>query len=164
MRSLLIALFFAQSCVAQKQVFQDKVLEFLDDRYCYFLSINITSPKFKGTAIIENDEMFYFLNRTQNMNQMQYVNKMRHLLSNKDTLVVGNIDLEKWEFKTVIKDSIVISNARKGKSKFIDIYFHNNVLKNGVTDNERTLIIDQLFKWDIATKIDCETGYLVLHR
>lgn len=164
MRNLFIAFLFAQSCVAQNQLFQDKVLSFLDDRYCYFLSINISGPNYKGTVIIENDELFYFLNRTQDINETQYLNMMRQILSKKDTLVVGNIDLEKWDFRIVPKDSIVMSNTRKGEKRFIDIYFHNNVLKDGITDNIRASVIEQLYKWNIATKIDCETGYLVLSR
>ena len=53
--------------------------------------------------------------------------------------------------------------AQKGKYHFINTYFDNSrVIKDGITDQERRAIVVQLFKWEVGSYIDDETGYLVI--
>lgn len=67
--------------------------------------------------------------------------------------------------KTIPKISSVEANAKKGADEFIKIYFDNGkTLKDGIIVDERTAIIQKLFEWEISSKIDDETGYLVMSR
>jgi hypothetical protein len=59
----------------------------------------------------------------------------------------------------------VNANAQKGADEFILTYFDNGkVLKDGIKKEERTAIIQKLFEWEIPSRIDDETGYLVISR
>jgi hypothetical protein len=61
-------------------------------------------------------------------------------------------------------DTTVIANARDGVENFIKTYFEGRVLKDDIADNERFAIISQLYNFNVTSKIDDETGYLVLYR
>ena len=151
----------AQNIFSQERLFNNKVLSFLNDRYCYYLAINISSEKFTGPIVIENDDLFLCLSMTKNITRKEYTILMNNLLTTNKSLKIGDIDLQRWNFYKVQNRPTVMSNARKGRDFFLKTYFDGYYMKDGISRMDKYLIIYILFKWNIATKINCESGSLV---
>lgn len=159
---LLLALILSSCTMNKDTLFYDKVTNDFD-RYSYFLSIQLQSSNGKDKFIIENDDLYNYLQQSQNIEKVQYKKVIKDKLINRLPLEISNNPTS--NFIKVPEIESVNANAKKGIDEFIKIYFENEkVLKDGVTDNERTAIIQKLFEWEIASKIDDETGYLVLSR
>ena len=131
------------------------------DRYSYYVAINVKSEQ-DGRYIIENDDFFYFYQQTEGLDKQEYAQKVKGKFQNNEIFDLRNIDLSKWNFIRVKEIPTISESAKKGREKFIETYFEGRVLKDGITDNERAAIVDQLFKWQIPANIDDETGYLVI--
>lgn len=143
--------------------FYDKVLNDFN-RYSYFVAVDIKSTTFNGPVIIENDDLFFYLNQTEGVDKNQFKVKVKEKLVNHSAIDIGNSDLTKWDFIKITEIQSINNISAKGADEFIKTYFDGDVLKDGVTDNERAAIIYQLFKWEISSKLDDETGYLVIHK
>lgn len=156
-------LLLLSSCTNNDSVFFDKLLNDFE-RYSWFISVKINSFEYNGKAIIENDDLFYFLNQTQKLDREQYRKVIGEKLKNNGTLEIGQESLVKWNFIKVPDISSINQNAQKGVRKFVKIYFDGKVLKDGITDEERTAVIQKLFDWKIASKTDDESGCLILSR
>ena len=89
-----------------------------------------------------------------------------YLLSRKSKLSLGKSDLIKWHFIKVKKIEAVENYSIKGKNELIEHYFNhidnNFVIKKGIDDNETNAVIAKLFELKIASRIDDETGYLII--
>ena len=157
---LLFIMLFSFGLV-QDMSFPEKILNDFD-RNSRFVCINIKSLEYNGLVIIENDDLFFFLNQTQHFDKTKYKSFVKMKLEKKIFIDIGNVDLKKWNFFKLNSSQKVDKNAKKGIAKFIKIYFNNNVLKDGVTDNERIAIIRILFNNKISSYIDDETGYLII--
>jgi hypothetical protein len=157
-------LFILVSCLflIQNDSFYEKVLnDFESDSR--FILINVKSSEYDGSVIIKNDKFFYFLNQKQHLNENEYKLFVGKKLKGNLTFNLGATNLGKWDFIKVPKSKKVENNAKKGIEKFTKLYFDNNkVLKDGISDDERAVIIMILFKHQLSSYIDDETGYLVI--
>lgn len=150
-------------CNQMNDVFLNKVLNDFDN-FSYFVAVDVVSISFSGRAIIQNNDLFYYFEQTEGLNKEMYIEKMLMLFRKNNPLKLENSDFEKWTFIKVNSITTVNEDARNEAEEFIKIYFDRNVLKDGISDDERTAIINQLFEWEIASYIDDETGYLVISR
>jgi len=163
MKYLTVLLLLLQSCAMENDKFIKKIISDFD-RYSFFVSIEVESPIYSGKAIIENNDLYHYYNQTQNIDKKKYQDVIYRILRTKLTLNVKNEDFTQFNFLIVPNDTTVIANAQKGVDNFINTYFEERMLKDDITDNERHAIISQLYNFNIASKIDCETGYLVLYK
>jgi hypothetical protein len=139
--------------------FYEKVLSDFK-RYSYFVSIDIEG---KGRFIIENDDLFYFFLKHQNLDKGKYKEFVLSKLIDQSSINIT--DSLTSSFIKVESVTSVNANAQKGADEFILTYFDNGkVLKDGIKKEERTAIIQKLFEWEIPSRIDDETGYLVISR
>ncbi len=157
----LIMLLILNSCMVNKGIqkpFIDRVTNDFE-RYSYFLSIKVGE---KVSYIIENDDLYYYVQNIKSIGKEQYQKEIKVKLINGGSFEINNPNSN---FIKVPNIPSVVANAKKGADEFIKVYFDNGkVLKDGVTDDERTVIIQKRFEWEIASKIDDETGYLVISR
>ncbi|MBI3141718.1 MAG: hypothetical protein HYZ16_02700, partial [Bacteroidetes bacterium] len=161
MKLLLFAILF--SCTQKDTMFLDKVLNDFD-RYSYFVAVELESTDYKGRVIIENDDLYYYFEQSQSLNRSAYKDMMFNKLRSDEPLDIESADLERWNFYKIPSIPSVVQTAEKGVEEFIKTYFDGRVLKDGITDDERTVIIAKLYEWEIPSKIDDETGYLVISR
>lgn len=155
----LLFLLILNSCMLNKgrqETFLDKVTKDFD-RYSYYICLKSMNGE---NYIIENDDFYYYLQNQTGINKEQYQKEVRAKLNDSKTFEIIDPDSN---FIKVPKVPRVEANADKGVDEFIKIYFDNGrTLKDDVTDDERTVIIQKLFDWKIGSKIDDETGYLVI--
>lgn len=149
--------------VIYSQSFKEKVISDFG-RYSFYLPVNINSSGYKGKAIIENDDLFIFLHLTKGLSKEQYQYEIKELLKENSILNVGNIDLNKWNFIPVQNIKEINEYSEKGINTFLKKYFKDNILKDNVSEEKMASIINQLFKWDIGSKIDDESGCLVIFK
>jgi len=148
----------------KNETFQNKILSSLEDRYSYYLTFNVSSTSYNGVVVIENRDFYYYCYSTKKMGKTKYVEYMKKILSNDETIYLKNVDLDKWSFLKVKFDPVIFSDAKRGKDAFTDKYFKNGFLRAGYSIENTAYIIYLLFKWKIAAKIDCESGYLFIYR
>ena len=111
MKILLILLL--SSCMNNTPTFFDKLLNDFD-RYSLFISIKINSLEYSGRVIIENDDLFYYLNQTQKLDKEQYKKVIKEKLIKDGPLDIGKASLVKWNFIKVANIESVNKNAKKG--------------------------------------------------
>lgn len=149
------------SSMENKKFIKEVISNF--DRYSYFVSMEVESPEYKGKVIIENKDLYNYYNQTQNIDKKKYQETMYRLLKTKSTLKIKKEDFKKFNFLIIYNDTAIISNTRMGVDSFIKTYFNGRVLKDNITDKERNIIISKLYDFNIVSKIDDETGYLVIY-
>lgn len=115
-------------------------------------------------VIITNSDFYYYYHATKNINKEEdYIRIAGNILLNDSTLSINDTQFSTFDFIKVVENESVNNNAKKGFDEFVKIYFlRGKVLRTGITDEERTAIIQKLFEWGIPTKIDDETGYLII--
>lgn len=151
------------SCMHNTQVFYNKLLDDVDE-HTYFITIKVKSIEFSGKVVVENSDLFYYFNEVKKMNKNDYKKMIIRNLERNSSIEFGDTDLMRWNLIKVPVINSINLNAKKGLEQFIKIYFNGNVLKDGITDEERTVIIQKLFEWRILTVIDDETGYLLISK
>jgi len=151
------------SCMHNTPIFYNKLLDDVEG-HTYFMTIKIKSIGFIGKIVVENSDLFYYFNQVKKTNRSEYKKMIIRSLERNASIEIGNADLVRWNFLKVPLVNSVNLNVEKGVEQFIKIYFNGNVLKDGITDEERTAIIQKLFEWKILTKIDDETGYLFISK
>ena len=162
MKVLLLILLF--SCMQSDSVFLDKVLNDFDS-YSYFIALDVEAPNYNGKIIVENEDLYYIFQETKGVsNKEEYKAKVKEAIHNESTLSLNISDFEEWEIYRVLKSRTVNSVFAKGKDRFIAHYFDGRVLKDGISDDERNAIIEKLFEWEMPSKNDDETGYLVIDK
>lgn len=138
--------------------FIDKLIDDFG-RYSLYISIK-TEDNTK--YIIENDDLFYCLKNQNSIDKKQYQKYVKDRLTHGNSFKIINLNSN---FSRVCNVSGIEAQAQKGIDKFINKYFDNGkTLKGGITDRERVAIIQKLFEWKVACKIDCETGYLIISK
>ncbi len=158
---VLFVLFILISCSKGNISFYNIVLNDFDSS-SYFVALDIRSPSYKGRALIENNNLFNFLNKTKGYNKQQYISVMEKILARNRSLKIDDKDMLKWKFLKVKEIGSVLFNANAGVDGFIRYYFDGTVLKYGITNEERNAVINQLFYWSVPTKIGPLTGQLML--
>jgi hypothetical protein len=154
---------FLMSPSSLRQTFYDRVLGDFDE-HSSFVALNVTSAHFSGRVIIENADLHYFLSKTKRLGGEGYKTYVTNLLSNRGILRVGNQDLQKWGFVKVDEVDSVNAWASKGLDQFLNHYFTGDVLTPGVAYSETNAVINRLFEWRIATKVDDDSGFVVVVR
>lgn len=161
---LLILLIF--SCTTYHEMdknFIDKVLSDYDE-HSFFVSIKIRSNGQTQMNLIENDELFHFFKLKKDFNEEEYKKYMSDVLFQDLAINITGEELEEVGFKKVIKIKEVDDASKKGKDFFIKKYFKERVLIEVDSEYERNYIIQKLFEWEIPTKIDDETGHIILFK
>lgn len=149
------------ACTKGNSQFFDKVLSDFDTT-SYFIALDIKAPTYKGRAIIENKDLYLFLNRTKGLDKEKYKTYMTGILSHRRSLKINNKDLLNVKFKKVYNVESIIRNSNNGRDSFISYYFNGKILNYVLIEREQNAVINQLFYWEIPAKIDKLTGYLII--
>ncbi len=142
-----------QSCTTGNPDFYKKVLNDFDTS-SYYVALNLKSPYYKGRVLIENDDLYSFLNKTKGWDKSRYLSKMERILLHRRYLRTDEKDILKWKFIKVKQVSSVIYSANKGANSFLAKYFDGVVMNPGLTYEEVYAVISQLFYWGIPMRID----------
>ena len=130
-----------------------------------FLVLNIKSNYYNGQAIVENDDLFTYYQITENKNKQEYKLLVQEILTKKNYLKINEKSIENWGFIKVKESQKIKSNFKKGLKRFIEIYFNDNLIEKGNTnEEEKAFIIKILFENKISCHIDDETGLLILNK
>ena len=149
------------ACTKVNSAFYDKVLNDFDTS-SYFIALDIKSPYYKGRAIIENNNLYLFLNKTKHFDKEKYKYFMKKILTHHRTLKFEDKDLIAWKFIKVYEVESVIQVANRGSDNFVANYFNGKVLNYGLTGKEQNAVINQLFYWEIPARTDKLTGDLII--
>lgn len=158
---LLLSAILFYSCSKGNTAFYNTVLNDFDSS-SYYVALNIKSPYYKGRVIIENDDLYKYLNKTLGYDKIRYQSVMQKILARRRYLKVDEKDLIKWKFIEVPQVSSVIFNANKGVNGFIAQYFDGVVLNPGLSYDEIHAVINQLFYWEIPIRVDPVSHQLLL--
>ena len=149
------------SCTNTNSPFYNQVLNDFDTT-SYFIAVDIKSPSYKGRTIIENNNLYLFLNKTKGFHKQRYLSYMERTLTHHRALKIDDKDFVMWKFKKVTELESVIHVADRGRDNFVANYFNGTVINYGITDIQQNAIINQLFYWEIPAKIDKLTGELII--
>lgn len=132
-------------------------------RNSYFIILNVIIEGQKGVYVIENDDLFYYYHQTKFFNEEQYKKHIIPLLSSQRSITISSLEMSKYGFVKIAKASQEIeSDSTKGIEYFIKRYFSGRVLNDNISNDNRNSIIKILSNWGIASRIDDETGYLII--
>ena len=148
-------------CTNKNMAFYNKILNDFDTN-SYFIAVNINTPLYKGRALIENNTLYSFLKKTEGYNKSKYQSVMRRILVHHRTLKIDIKANAMLDFIKVPEMEDVIHNANSGVDNFIAHYFDGVMLNYGISDKEENAIINQLFYWNIPSKIDKITHELII--
>ena len=149
------------SCTNANSPFYNQVLNDFDTT-SYFIAVDIKSPFYKGRTIIENNNLYLFLNKTKGFHKQKYVSYMERTLTHHRALKVTDKDIIVWKFIKVSEVESVIHISDRGRDNFVANYFNGTVLIPGCTEKEQNAVINQLFYWEIPAKIGKLTGELII--
>lgn len=165
--SLVVYLIMSSSLFACSQkhneVFLTKVTEDFS-RNSYFIIVK-TGMQNNGTDyLIDNDDLFYFFHQTKGFDKNRYQKYLIPILQSNKSISVSDTDISKFGFIKLTRNEHVYAEAVKGKEAFVNNFFKGKVLKDGLSVEERNNIVQVLYNWQIATRIDDESGYLILDK
>jgi nitrous oxide reductase len=149
------------ACTKVNTAFYDKILSDFDTN-SYFVALDIKSSSYKGRVIIENNNLFQYLNKTKGLTREKYQSFMRRILVHHKVLKIDNKDFFASNFIKVSEVASVTQIANHGVNYFVANYFNGVVLNYGIPENERNAIINQLFYWDYPSKIETQSGNLII--
>jgi len=158
---LIFSSIFLHSCTTGNPNFFDKVLNNFDSS-SYYIALNIKSPYYKGRAIITNNDLYRYINKTEGLDKARYHKKIKRILLHNRYLKVDEKDLSKWKFIKAKPVDSVIYAANKGVNSFISRYFDGVVMNPGLTYPEIYAVIDQLFYWGIPLRVDPVSKQILL--
>jgi hypothetical protein len=161
---ILIGFLFV-SCMSQNPVFINKIISDFETNSC-FIVFRVQTSEYIGEVFVPNEGLYYYYQKTKGFSKEEYKSFVKKQIFRSGPLIVSDtLNLNNWDFKKILNIESVLVNAKKGEAYFINKYFDNKkVLKDGITDDEKAAIIQKLFEWGIPSKIDDETGYLILSR
>lgn len=165
--SLLVYLIMTSSLFACSQkhneVFLSKVTGDFS-RNSYFIIVK-TGTQNKGTDyLIDNDDLFYFFRQTKGFDKTAYQKYMIPILQSNKSISVSDTDISRFGFIKLTRNEHVHAEAVKGKDAFVDNFFKGKILKDGLSVEQRNNIVQVLYDWQIATRIDDESGYLIMNK
>ncbi len=135
----------------------------LDDfsTHSNFISILVKSEDSVLQYVVENAVLYRYLYQKTKFSEVDYKRLVFKKMTENLPLIIGtNLPPS---FRLVSIDSTILKNSTKSKQEFIDIYFKDSFcMKKEVNELQESAVIFQLFKWGIATKTDCETGFTIL--
>jgi hypothetical protein len=163
--NLLVIIFFTLVGCAFGQKkdssFFDKLLNDFS-RNSSFVLVKIVLENKGINYLIENDDLFYFFNQAKGLNRTQYQKFMMSILKSNQSINISRKDISKFGFLKVIANADVRAKFSKGKDSFVKYYFKEKVLKDGFTEEVKNNIVQALFYWQIVTRIDGESGVLII--
>lgn len=145
----------------ENSMFLDKILNDFS-RNSYFVLINVTSSKGMSLFAIENDDLFYYFHQTKKVTEDEYKKKLLVLLTSKQSLNLDDEEIKKYGFIEVVQNMVIKEISERGKKIFFNKYFTNCLLKEEIANIDKPYIIKVLYDWNIASRIDDETGYLMI--
>ena len=144
--------------------FHRKVLSDFHD-WSYYVALNVSSPSYKGPVVVQNVELFLLTLKSRKFTESEYTAEMERLLEGDIPLKVDDSDFQKRGILKVNFDDSVALYAKQDIETFTKRYFHKGdrcyVVRDEVTEQEKASIIYQLFKRQIACRVDDESGYLI---
>lgn len=158
----IITLLSMQACSQKRD--SGFIAKITDDfsRNSYFIVLDVSLPAGITTSLIENDDLYYYFYKTKGYNENRYKEEIRMIIKKNKVLTVTNVYFSKFGFSKVENLQKLNDDAKKGKGFIMGKYFKNYIIKDGVTKNERNVLIKMLFDWNIPSKIDDESGYLII--
>jgi hypothetical protein len=148
-------------CSPEDSTFYDKVLNDFDTN-SYYVAIDIRCPSYKGRVLFENNDLYLLLHKTKGLDKEEYKSFMKRILIHHRILKIRSAPSEVLNLIKVAEQASVDVFANEGQNKFIARYFNGRVLNDEVPMIERYAIINQLFFWDIPSKIEKYSGKLII--
>jgi hypothetical protein len=158
---ILVSFLSLLSCSKTDTSFYDKVLSDFG-KNSYFIALDVKASSYKGRVIIQNNDLYGFLNKTRSWDSASYVTNMEKILIHRKALTIHNTDLSIWKFRQVKEINSVYLKAGKGVNSFIENYFEGKVLKSSIMEDEMNAVINQLFYWYIPARFDNLSGELLI--
>lgn len=164
MKPILISLLLICS-VHQNKSFIKKVSSDFNN-YSFFIPLAVKMKDYQGRIVIQNGDFYDYLKRAGLVvDKLSYQKIVKRILTKNSLIKIDKPYILETGFLRIIPNDEVETNSKLGVDSFINIYFdQGSVLKGDIENNKRAAIIDKLFYWGIALKIDDETGYLILSR
>lgn len=153
-----------QSCSqSNSNSFVSKVINDFS-RNSYFIILNTELSEGINISLIENDDLFYYFNQTKGYNEETYKKEIEIIMRERRVLKITDADFAKFEFIKVKSIPMLNKEAKKGKEFIVNKYFKNRVIVDNVSDDQKNFLIKMLFDWSVASRIDDETGYLIIDK
>ena len=167
MKSIILSLCLLTTIVScgqkKDKMFLDKVLNDYS-RDSYFVVLKTKTANRTATSLIDNDDLYFYFHEKKGFDKKAYKEFMTSFLNQVKVLELSKSDYDKYGFNEVRKDQSIDADVSKGKDFFLNKYFKNQVIIDGFTREKKTYIIKVLYDWEVATKIDDESGYLVMSK
>src|SRR5258708_18416797 len=151
-------------CTSCPDSFYDNILDDVNSRHSYFVSVMIKDGKSQRAVVIESGDLYDFLLKTKTFKKDECRESLKKVLKSNSVLSFETITVdENIGFCELRNCSKVEKIAEQGRDYFIQYYFNNKVIKKNISNNEQHCIIKILFDWCILVKVDDESGFLVIH-
>jgi hypothetical protein len=139
-----------------------------------FVSLRVRSSAYTGRVITPNGYLYEVMRRTKGLGPKSYVRLLSHILAHDGVLTLpiegadypshllrlrGIRSKEMIALKPVAR---VTQMAAKGCDEFVKYYFDQRILRHGPDLPERNAVIDQLFRWHIASFVSDIDGTLTI--
>ena len=156
-----VAIINTSSILPGSEKFFSQVLSDFD-RHSLFVACEINSPGYSGKVVIENADLFACLSQQKGFSRIKYKSYMLQKLLTGGKIDIKSDNLLKWGFLKVNEMAEVKQQISDGDEEFIRNFFSGKVIKEGLGFDVRNAIIYELFKRQISSKTDDETGYLYI--
>ena len=133
-------------------------------RNSYFIVLNAELAEGTITSLIENDDLFYYFNQTKGYDEATYKKEAEIIISKNRALKITSADFVKFGFIKVENIPMFDKEIEKGKEFILNKYFKNRVIVDDVSNDKKNFLIKELFDWGIPSRIDDETGYLIISK
>jgi hypothetical protein len=160
---LIILINLAGCSQKENTMFLNKIVNDFS-RNSYFILINISTSNQVSKCLIENNNLFFYFHQTKGLTKEEYKKYIISILNNNTILSITSDDKKKYGFISINSSAVITETAKRGKTFFLNRYFNDRVLKNGIAEDEKFNIINVLYNWQIASKLDDETGYLFIDK
>jgi hypothetical protein len=134
--------------------------DFSRNSYFVPLRVNVSDSIFQ--CVIENGRLYYYLYQKEHLSKEQYWEFIKSFIQQDKVLKINAFDLEKIGFIPVRRSAVMENDIKKGKEFIIKKYFNNRIIRDNISDTDRAVLIATLFKWGKVSKVDDESGYLIL--
>ncbi len=162
---IIILILVSLAAYSQKNdnIFFEKLLNDFS-KNSYFILVKSDSQNKSTYYLIENDDLYYFFHETKGLDKTEYQKFMIPLLKYHKSIYLSNKDIFKFGFIKLTKNEHLGGKATIDKDAFVDNFFKGRVLKEGLSVEEKNYIVQVLFYWQIAAKIDDESGFLIIDK
>lgn len=131
-------------------------------RNSYFIVVKAEN---KGVEyLIDNDDLFYFFHQTKGFDKASYQKYILPILQFNKSITISDTDISKFGFVKLTRNEYIQAESVKGRDFFTKRFFKGKILKDGLSVDERNNIVQVLYKWQIAARIDDESGYLTMSK